>query len=409
MSKAQDVCVPFDALADADLIVDAVYEGGTYGNVKDDPIAHLLPVGNQGGFRYKGSPRGNDVRFVALYSTGLDPDWPDELDPQSGQFVYFGDNKKPGTELHTTGRSGNELLRSVFEMARGTPEQRLKVPPFLLFQKAGDGRAVRFRGLLAPGAESLPGDDELVAIWRSTGGLRFQNYRAVFTVLDVPVVTREWINELKTGTTVGPLAPLSWKQWVEGRHYAALEAPSTTVVRTKQEQTPTGVRADLLAVVKAYFEDDPHGFEACAVELWKMLSPATGRCELTRRSRDGGRDAVGVYELGPKADRVAVEFALEAKCYAPGKGVGVRDMARLISRLRHRQFGVFVTTSHFDQQAYTEVREDGHPVVLLCGKDIADILMDHGYTTPAAVKQWLQATFPGSATLFPRPDDHARW
>jgi hypothetical protein len=39
--------------------------------------------------------------------------------------------------------------------------------------------------------------------------------------------------------------------------------------------------------------------------------------------------------------------------------VGVREV-RLISRLRHRQFGVFVNMSHFNPQVYSEVRSDGH-------------------------------------------------
>jgi hypothetical protein len=47
-----------------------------------------------------------------------------------------------------------------------------------------------FRGLLAPGGPGLSFDDELQAIWRSTGGRRFQNYRARFTVLDVPRIER---------------------------------------------------------------------------------------------------------------------------------------------------------------------------------------------------------------------------
>ena len=80
--------VPFDSLQDADLIVDAVYEGGDSGNVSDDPLSKLLPgVGNQGGFRYAGQ-RGAH-RFVVLYSSGEDPDWPDKL----AQAVW------PGTSL----------------------------------------------------------------------------------------------------------------------------------------------------------------------------------------------------------------------------------------------------------------------------------------------------------------------
>lgn len=65
-------------------------------------------------------------------------------------------------------------------------------------------------------------------------------------------------------------------------------------------------------------------------------------------------------------------------------------MSRLISRLRNRQFGVFVTTSFFNRQTYQEVREDRHPVVLICGKDIVELLRSRGYTTPEAVRAWLQ-------------------
>jgi Phage integrase family len=50
-------------------------------------------------------------------------------------------------------------------------------------------------------------------------------------------------------------------------------------------------------------------------------------------------------------------WSLEAKRYKPGGGgAGVKDTSRLISRLRHREFGVFVTTSHVGRQAYEEIR-----------------------------------------------------
>ncbi len=113
----------------------------------------------------------------------------------------------------------------------------------------------------------------------------------------------------------------------------------------------------------------------------------------TRRTADGGRDAVGHYSLGPSGDRIHLDFALEAKCYAPATGVGVKDLARLISRLRHRQFGVFVTTSFVGRQAYQELRADRHPVVVLCARDIAEILKAHGVASAAAADAWLDAKF----------------
>ncbi|WP_067071669.1 restriction endonuclease [Carbonactinospora thermoautotrophica] len=393
---ASDQVVPFERLATADLVLDAVYAGGRNGNVADDPLARLLPVGNQGGFRYAGSPWAGSVRLAVLYTTGTVPDWPDTLDPQTGLFTYYGDNRSPGRELHETSRGGNLLLRDAFAWSHGTAADRLRVPPFLLFEKASStGRDVRFRGLLAPGAPSLTPDEELQAIWRSTAGLRFQNYRARFTVLDTPRVPRAWLDQVLAGDPLGPDCPPAWRAWVEARAYHPLTAPATTIIRTRAEQTPADpLGQELVRAIYDHFAHRPHDFEACAVEIWRLMAPATGRCELTPPSRDGGRDAVGQYLLGPAGDRIGIEFALEAKCYAPGNAVGVREVSRLISRLRHRTFGVFVTTSHFDRQVYQEVREDGHPIVLICARDIADTLRAHGYATPAAVKAWLTQRFP---------------
>jgi hypothetical protein len=44
----------------------------------------------------------------------------------------------------------------------------------------------------------------------------------------------------------------------------------------------------------------------------------------------------------------------------------------------------------------TEVRADGHPVVLINGSDIVDLLRSHGYTTRGAVQAWLAQRFPPS-------------
>ncbi|WP_208026059.1 restriction endonuclease [Amycolatopsis acidicola] len=390
----------FTALRTADLLVDGYYPGGSSGHAGDDPIAKLLPgVGNQGGFRYVGSQREGDVRLAVLYTTGDQPDWPDSLDLQTGLFTYYGDNRAAGRELHNTSRRGNLLLRDVFSDSHGTPEQRKKVPPFLLFEKATtQGRGVRFRGLLAPGGPALTPDDELQAIWRTTGRERFQNYRARFTVLDCATVPRTWIQGVSAG--LDPLAgdcPREWASWVRGRADLPLTAPATTLIRSREEQTPQDAQGrEILSAIRAHFEDREHDFEACAVALWRLIAPNTGRCEVTRPSRDGGRDAVGQYHLGPVADRISIDFALEAKCYGVDNSVGVREGSRLISRLRHRHFGVLVTTSYFNSQLQREIRDDQHPVALVCGRDITDLLRQHGYSTVPAVKTWLEEQFPAS-------------
>jgi len=97
-------------------------------------------VRNLGGFR----PHGRPTKLVALYTSGEEPDWPDALDPYTGTFLYYGDNRSFGRALRDT--IGNRLLSNAFEWAHADASARAKVPPFLLFDKPGTGgRDVRFR------------------------------------------------------------------------------------------------------------------------------------------------------------------------------------------------------------------------------------------------------------------------
>ncbi|WP_272261607.1 restriction endonuclease [Streptomyces xanthophaeus] len=390
--------VAFSDLGTADLQVDALYAGGASGNTSDDPMSKLIQgVGNQGGFRYAGSPARGTVKLAVLYTSGGEVDWPDHLDLETGTFTYYGDNRKPGQGLHDTPRSGNVLLREVFAASHGTASDRAKVPPFFLFEKAGTaGRSVLFRGLLAPGGPTLTSDDELAAIWRATAGQRFQNYRSHFTVLDHDLIPRSWIQHLLAGgDPLGGGCPDVWRTWVEGRVYRPLMAPVTTAIRSRADQLPDGgTGTAMLEEIREYFRGREHDFEACAVAIWRLIARNTGPVDVTRPSRDGGRDAVGTYGLGPAASRIAIDFALEAKCYGAASSVGVREVSRLISRIRHRNFGVLVTTSYFHKQVQEEVHEDGHPIVLVAGRDIIDALRQDGRTSVSAVRQWLEQSFP---------------
>ena len=64
-------------------------------------------------------------------------------------------------------------------------------------------------------------------------------------------------------------------------------------------------------------------------------------------------------------------------------------MARLISRIKHRDFGVLVTTSAVSPQTYEEVRQDKHPIVIVSGRDIAEILIAEGINTIQKPDQWI--------------------
>src|SRR6266850_2897769 len=103
-------------LSSADLIVDRVYGGSRKGNSGDDPLPSLLGVDNGAGFRHLGKrPALHTLKLLVLITNLNNPDWPDRLDHETGLFTYFGDNQKPGRELHDTPRQGNQILRNLFE------------------------------------------------------------------------------------------------------------------------------------------------------------------------------------------------------------------------------------------------------------------------------------------------------
>jgi hypothetical protein len=389
--------IAFDQLGASDLYVDAVYEGGRRGNMGDDPLPRLLRVDNLGGFRYRGKVAGRLHMLVLTSSSMADPDWPDSLDRETGTFTYYGDNKKPGRELHDTGRDGNLILQKIFEAARGGPDTRRDMPPIFLFVNTGTWRDMIFLGLAVPGASDLDSSEELVAIWRTAKGQRFQNYRARFTVLNAPTIARAWIDSLIAGKPDYELAPEAWRTWVRTGRRQALMATRSLEYRSKAEQLPTDNEGEaIVQAIRDYFNDRPHAFEHCAAAITRFMMPDVVTLDVTRPSRDGGRDGVGQLRVGVGPSGILVEFALEAKCYSATNSVGVREMSRLISRLRHRQFGVLVTTSWVDLQAYKEIKEDEHPIVVVSAIDIVEMLRRNGKGSAAIVTSWLAEEFPNS-------------
>ena len=391
--------VRYEDLHEADLVVDKVFEGHKERTGSPaDPIYPLLGVANQGGFRKKKTENG-EIAYVALVinpydSSSAHQDWPDQLDKTTGQLTYFGDNRKSGSELHETHMGGNAILRDSFNsVANGVRG----IPPFFVFEKnAPFGMDFIFRGLAVPGLNRSSTGEDPVAIWRTKDNSRFQNYRALFSILDVSHVDRRWINGLRSGIESRDFAPASWLKWIDLGVREVLISPPNIQIRSKDDQLPedqTDMR--ILEVVYEYFSPNPHYFENFAAYIWDLIEGGSEIIEITRRSRDGGRDAIGRQKIGLSSDPIWVHWALEAKCYAPNNSVGVGGVQRLISRLLHRQYGVFVTTSYISEQAYKEIREDGHPVALITGKDIVEVLKEKcEVNSSETALSWLKNNFP---------------
>jgi hypothetical protein len=67
----------------------------------------------------------------------------------------------------------------------------------------------------------------------------------------------------------------------------------------------------MIEAVHQSFVDRPHDFERCAAVIARLMLPDIAELDLTRPSRDGGRDAIGKLRLGRGPGSILVDFALE--------------------------------------------------------------------------------------------------
>ncbi|MAQ43476.1 MAG: restriction endonuclease [Candidatus Marinimicrobia bacterium] len=389
------MAIKFKDLNTSDLIIDEVYEGGTANNAGDDPISKILKTGISGGFRKRGNTQnGLKINYCALYTTLSDPDWPDSIDLINGSFTYFGDNKKPGDILNTR-HKGNLILEESFKYEH--LNERENIPPFFIFSKAGNGRNVIFRGLAVPGYPGMSNVDNLVAVWSLKDKKRFQNYKATFSILKVNRVSRKWIDNLLIDRTSIEDAPKEWLKWLNNKKYEILTATPVRHYRNKDEQLPSN-SADfkLLDIIFKHFSPKPTHFEIFSSEILKYMDKNIGNMIITQATVDGGRDGIGKYSIGNnKEHSLKFEFAMESKCFNPqNTSCGVNDIKRLISRLRHRQFGILVTTTYLGRQAYKEIINDQHPVLIIAAIDLVSIVKSKYAKTPKELKNKLKNEFP---------------
>lgn len=390
--------VAFEDLQNAKLVVDTVYKGGKISGKGSEVLSKLLPgCSNSGGFRKVLRKDGSGLpAYVVLYTSMEELAWPDYLDEETGIFRYYGDNRSPGRTILDTPRKGNQLLEFVFDCLNSKDGSIQNIPPFLIFKKTGCGWDVKFLGIAAPGNPKISPDHDLVAFWRSMDEERFQNYEAYFTVLETTQdISREWLNALIYDHDNSlQFAPENWKHFIsKGRNgIVPLIAKKLPKIPSRYDQLQTDIEGQAcLKRIREFYSEFPQGFEMCAKAILEKTDPNFCEFDLTRPWRDGGRDALGYYVISPggKCNRqLRIDCALEAKCYGEKNSVGVREMSRLISRIRYRQFGVMLTTSYVHSQAYQEVIEDGHPILIISATDIAQTLRRSAITSNN-IDDWL--------------------
>ena len=220
------ISITHEDFARADLVPGAIYRAKSSAIGKgNEVISQLLPgISNSGGFRVRAGAEHPAV--CVLYSTGSEGDWPDHFDEASGLFTYFGDNRKPGKDIHSTSRGGNRLLQRWFgDCASGLMQS---VPLILGFEKldSAKGNDVKFIGVLVPDVATGSVGDALVVETREHPDGSFENYRARFRVLDTGALNGDFVRESIAERVVDwedARVPESLRDW------RAIEAAESTV------------------------------------------------------------------------------------------------------------------------------------------------------------------------------------
>ena len=393
------------------LYVDAIYiANSNVKNIGSEVISKLMGVGNQGGFRYVGPAE--SPQYVVLFTSGEHEFWRDELDIYTGVLLYYGDQRK-SYGITNTKLKGNLILEKIFELAESNDfEVRKKIPPVFVFTKE-DGRDVRFMGLAVPGVKNTRVSECLMAIWGvDEHNQRFLNYKSLFTILDTAIdedarknnggINLAWLTDIKEGRAFeSQYAPKVWKDYItNSKNITPLTAsPIAGMKISKSDQlpNPNSVKWEQLEIIHKYFNEQDRGysFEQFANLLVEQWDSNVVDVQTTPSHKDGGVDGIGKYEIFKGTNKsTTFEFYVQAKCYGPSTTVTVEDTKRLIARIKHRQFGVMITTNTIAPQAYKEVQADGHPIVFITGKDIVDFINEKkGIKTVDELKVWLEENF----------------
>ena len=213
MKSSIEKVINFKDIYESNLIVGALYKGGNSGNMSDEVLSKLMMCENSGGFRKRGSINPFALKYVVLYSTNKNENWINKIDFQNKRVYYYGDNTRNEVDMLDTKKKGNLILKNVYE--RLNNNDRKDIPPFFMFTSE-QGRDVRFVGLLVPRDDRISKDMQLIKVVDEVDGKKIENYKAVFTILDVKEIDRRWIEDLNNDNKNSKYAPDEWNRWRNG-------------------------------------------------------------------------------------------------------------------------------------------------------------------------------------------------
>ena len=291
--------------------------------------------------------------------------WDDLVDYATSEVIYWGDAKKHKSKK-LLDFQGNKLLDAINNYR--LEGKRSLIPPILHFSKPTKGQ-VQFNGLCTL--------DNLETTWFDSKGSPVRNFRAHLSIIDEEEVSVEWLHSRARCKDENQLdehevTPDNWKKYRRG----VLRKLDIWMkeVRTKADQLPAPSSSDE-KILKRLSKLDPFKFEAIVVALFEQLPTIIHKIEGTKRTGDHGFDFFGEFRL-PRPVNYTIRFKGEVKRFSISSTVTPKDVSRLVASLDRGQYGIFVTTSSFSDQAQKEVLSLGYPVKLISGIDLIDFMKE---------------------------------
>lgn len=214
----------------------------------------------------------------------------------------------------------------------------------------------------------------------------------------------DWINARRnpdlSNAEANKFAPQAWKQWIkEGATslYKFRRNVSTSKVISEREQRPErGSREEnTLREIYDYYKDKKHIFELLALRVSQEIFDESGvpfhPGWITKKSGDRGIDFVARLDISSRMSALKIVVLGQAKCEAPDRPTNGVHIARTVARLKRGWFGVYVTTSYFSRSVQLEILDDQYPIMMICGKKLAETVEKILYKKGTSLTEFLDS------------------
>lgn len=171
------------------------------------------------------------------------------------------------------------------------------------------------------------------------------------------------------------------KKWVrEGQTSLNKVRRNTSILKVipevEQRPEPGSKEEQLLLQIYDYYRNKRHAFELLAMRVTQEIFEEAGSVFIpgwiTPKRGDRGIDFVARLDFSSHMSVLKIVILGQAKCEKPNVPTNGVHIARTAARLKRGWFGVYVTTSYFSKGVQTEVLDDQYPVMLICGKKLAE-------------------------------------